>query len=245
VRLPGFAAGLSQPALICRLVAYGERGFVIPALVLCDDPWHQGGLVREGLQEGLQRVDDGILSFDWMLDPGDWSSQRIASCRLVILAKANNVSAEGEPGWMTERIEAAFVDHVARGNGLLAVHSGTAGYSRMKRLRALLGGVFVSHPELCPVTVEPRGGHPLAAGSAAFTVEDEHYFMEMDDPDVDVFVTTRSRHGEQPGGWTRREGSGRVAVLTPGHNVEVWRHPSFQKLLLNAMLWCGGKLELE
>jgi type 1 glutamine amidotransferase len=41
----------------------------------------------------------------------------------------------------------------------------------------------------------------------------------------------------QPAGWTRAEGAGRVCVLTPGHNLEVWLHPEFQKLLLNACRW--------
>ena len=46
-------------------------------------------------------------------------------------------------------------------------------------------------------------------------------------------------HGTQPGGWTRQEGAGRVAVLTPGHNVEVWLHPSYQTLIGNALRWCA------
>jgi type 1 glutamine amidotransferase len=85
-------------------------------------------------------------------------------------------------------------------------------------------------------------GHPLCEGFAPFTLKDEHYFMAMDDPEVDLFVTTTSAHGEQPGAWRRVEGSGRVAVLTPGHNLEVWLHPSFQALLINCLRWCGRLL---
>jgi type 1 glutamine amidotransferase len=130
---------------------------------------------------------------------------------------------------------------VHKGNGLLAIHSGTADYDKMPVLRSLLGGVFTHHPEQCPVTVNPHAGHPLSAGSAPFTLNDEHYFMALDDPQADVFMTTKSEHGEQPGGWRRIAGDGRVAVLTPGHNLEVWLHPSFQTLLLNSLRW-GGKL---
>lgn len=95
------------------------------------------------------------------------------------------------------------------------------------------------HPEQAPVMVTPHSGHPLSDGSTPFTMRDEHYFMAVDDPEVDVFVTTSSDYGEQPAAWRRMEGNGRVAVLTPGHNVEVWLHPSFQKLLLNSLRWCG------
>ena len=106
-------------------------------------------------------------------------------------------------------------------------------------LRRLLGGVFDHHPEQCPVTVEPQPGHPLCAGSEPFTLKDEHYFMALDDPQAEVYVTTRSENGVQPGGWRRIVSAGRVVVLTPGHNLEVWLHPSFQALLLNALRWCG------
>jgi type 1 glutamine amidotransferase len=52
-------------------------------------------------------------------------------------------------------------------------------------------------------------------------------------------MISRSEHDEQPAGWRRTDGAGRVAVLTPGHNLEVWLHPSYQKLILNALRWCG------
>ena len=45
---------------------------------------------------------------------------------------------------------------------------------------------------------------------------------------------------DRPGGWTREEGTGRVCVLTPGHNVEVWLHPIYQALLGNTLRWCGA-----
>jgi type 1 glutamine amidotransferase len=109
-------------------------------------------------------------------------------------------------------------------------------------MRGLIGGAFLRHPKQCPVTVEPKDGHPLAAGSTPFTLVDEHYMMALDDPQADVFVTTTSEHGTQPGGWTRIEGEGRVCVLTPGHNVEIWQHPSFQALLVNSLHWCSGQL---
>lgn len=107
-------------------------------------------------------------------------------------------------------------------------------------LRNLLGGVFTHHPEQCPVALEMQIGHTLTTGIPSFTVKDEHYFMTMYDPQADVFMTSRSGHGEQPAGWRRNEGEGRVAVLTPGHHPQVWLHPSYQAVLLNVLRWCGG-----
>jgi type 1 glutamine amidotransferase len=204
-------------------------------LVLCDDFWHPSRVPREGL--GPLKGQE--FTFDWLEDARHWSPERMADYPLVILTKSDNVSAADQTGWMTDVVQAAFAEHIRQGNGLLAIHSGIAGYEQRPVIRGLLGGVFTHHPDQCPVTVEPRTGHPLAAGSDPFIVKDEHYFVALDDPQADVFVTTRSGHGEQPGGWRREHGAGRVAVLTPGHNVDVWLHPSFQALLHNALRWCG------
>ena len=204
-------------------------------LVLCDDTWHPARVPREG----LSAFKDQGFAFDWIEDARNWSAERMAAYPLVILTKSNHISSTDRGGWMTDEVQSAFADYVRKGNGLLAIHSGTADYQEMTVLRSLLGGVFTHHPEQCPVTVEPQTGHPLTTGIPPFTLKDEHYFMAMYDPQADVFMTTRSEHGEQPAGWRRMEGSGRVAVLTPGHNLEVWLHASYQALMLNALRWCG------
>ena len=204
-------------------------------LVLCDDYWHPARVSREGL--GGLAGDE--FTFDWIENAHDWSSEHMAAYPVTILTKSDNVSSNDQAGWMADTVQAAFRDYVNKGNGLLAIHSGTAEYAQKPVLRRLLGGVFTHHPEQCPVTVIPRPGHPLSVGSHPFTLKDEHYFMALDDPQADVFVTTRSVNGEQPGGWRRIEGNGRVAVLTPGHHLEIWLCLSFQTLLLNCLRWCS------
>ena len=204
-------------------------------LVICDDRWHPASTVRAGLEP----LAEAGYEFDFLEDATEWSTDRMAGYPVVLFSKSNNVTASNLELWMTEAVERAFVAYVENGGGLLAVHSGTAEYRDMAYLRPLMGGVFTHHPKQCPVTVEPLEDHPLTAGSEPFTLMDEHYFMEMADVGVDPFLTTVSEHGEQAGGWTRSEGDGRVCVLTPGHNVEVWLHPSYQALLENGLRWCA------
>ncbi len=205
-------------------------------LVLCDDYWHPAQTIRRG----LGALAESGFQFDWVEDARHWSAARMGEYPLVVLAKSNNISSADETAWMTDETQLAFAEYIRRGNGLLAVHSGTAGYLETPLLRSLLGGAFSHHPEQCPVSMEPVTGHPLTAGAAAFTAQDEHYFMSMSDHRVDIFLTARSAHGEQPAGWRRQEGNGRVAVLTPGHTLEVWIHSSFQTLLFNSLRWCSG-----
>ncbi len=204
-------------------------------LVIADDYWHPAKVAHAGLD-----LMQGY-SFDYVEDAGDWSAEAMASYPVTLFVKSNNVSAENRDPWVTPEVEAAFAAYVRAGRGLLVVHSGTATYTDTPTLRALMGGVFERHPEQCPVTVTPHAGHPLCQGVEPFTLKDEHYHMIVDDPTVDVFLTTTSEHGDQPGGWTRTEGKGRVCVLTPGHTVEVWQHPSFQTLLRNTLAWCVGE----
>ena len=207
-------------------------------LVLCDDCWHPAGIPREGLRP-LRGIE---FTFDWIETAHDWSQDTMMQYPLVILTKSNHVSSTDQTEWMTDIVQAAFADYVRKGNGLLAIHSGTAEYTEKPALRSLLGGVSTHHPEQCLMTMTPRLEHPLAAGIAPFTLKDEHYFMALDDSEADVFMATRSEYGEQPGAWRRMDGSGRVMVLTPGHNLDVWLHPSFQALLANSLRWCGGLL---
>ncbi len=205
-------------------------------LVIADDRWHPAHIAREGLAPLAERG----FTFDWLEDAAQWSAERMAAYPVVLFVKSNNVSAMDESPWMSEEVEAAFTEYVRRGNGLLVVHSGSAGYAQTPTFRALLGGVFVSHPPQCPVTVQPQIGHPITVGVTPFTAVDEHYMMALDDANADIFMTTTSQHGIQPGGWTRFEGAGRVCLLTPGHNVDVWRQPAFQMLLNNALRWCAA-----
>jgi type 1 glutamine amidotransferase len=212
-----------------------REAIAMRVLVFCDDVWHPARIPRAGL---VPLAADGF-TLDWVEHADAWASTRLDDYPVVILTKSNNMSASDKAPWATEAAASALRDYVGGGGGLLVIHSGLAGYREVPVLRAVMGGVFTNHPPQCPVAVVPREGHPLTAGAAPFTVTDEHYQIELDDRQADLFLTTTSEHGTQPGGWARAEGSGRVATLTPGHNLEVWLHPSYQALIGACLRWCG------
>ena len=204
-------------------------------LVLADDFWHPASTVREGLAPLAEK---GYL-LDWIEDGSAWSAARLVDYPVVILSKSNNTTQSDKAPWVTEEVEQAFADYVRDGGGLLVTHSGTV-CKDTAILRPLIGGAFVQHPPQCEVIHEPKLDHPLTVGVTAFTATDEHYHMALEPEVADVFMTTTSEHGTQPGGWTRTEGAGRVAVLTPGHNADVWLEPAYQTLLGNVLQWCAG-----
>lgn len=211
---------------------------MIKALVLCDDFWHPAPTPRSG----LIALNDAGFTFDWIEDAHEWSAERMSAYPVTILTKSNNMKASDPTPWVTPEVESAFVNYVTAGNGLLVLHSGAAGYENTPRLRALMGGVFVQHPPQCMVTYAPSGDHALTVGMHAFSAQDEHYHMAFDDPQAEIFLTSTSEHGEQPAGWARREGAGRVGMLTPGHNLAVWLDLSYQLLLRNTIQWCAGRI---
>ena len=172
-------------------------------LVFCDDLYHPAALVRAGLAP----LAAAGFDFDWVEDATGWNAAGLGRYPVALLAKSNVRSHFDKTPWLAGGVETVFLDHVRRGRGLVVIHSGTASYANVPPVRAVTGGMFLSHPPPCPVTLEPRAGHSLTAGvQDPFTVYDEHYQVVLDDPQADVFLQARSAHGTQPAGWTRKIG---------------------------------------
>jgi len=201
-------------------------------LVFCDDAWHSADSVRHG----LTALPGAPIQFDFVTVGDRWSSTVLKDYSVVVVAKANHVCATDDSPWLTKDTQSVFRNFVRSGGGLFLIHSGVC-YRELPEMRAVTGGAFLSHPDPCPVTVKPKRGNPLCAGVTTFTVQDEHYFMALDVNDADIFLHAHSQHGSQPAGWIRTEGEGRVCVLTPGHNPEVWAHQEYQTLLRNGFAW--------
>ena len=144
------------------------------------------------------------------------------------------------------------------GGGLLAVHSGVTAGEHTEELDRLIGCRFASHPNACPVTVQPLKPHPVTENAGMFCETDEQYRIELLAPDADIIIASYSPpQGETekyaddpyhntpacicPAGYVRTQGKGRICVLTPGHNLPVWLNPQFQQILINALRWCAGK----
>jgi type 1 glutamine amidotransferase len=220
-----------------QIISDKGEDLIMDILVLCDDRWHPAKVVRDGLAP----LENQGYHFTYIEDAADFSTDLLKAYPIVILSKSNNISSGNTEPWMTDFVQETFASYVKDGGGLLVIHSGTAGYQETAVLRGLMGGVFLHHPEQCPVTMKMTESSRLTDGFVDYTEKDEHYHMSLDDVSTDVFMTTVSEHGTQPGGWTRVHGDGRVCVLTPGHNVEVWLHPSFQRLLQNSIDWCTNQ----
>lgn len=212
--------------------------------IICGDRWHPADTVMRGMGSIMQLVGTAAR-LEPVPDAGEGTSANIHRYAAMVMAKSNSKSPQYTVPWLTDEIQQSFVQYVEQGGGLLMIHAGTVGYRNDPLFLHLVGGVFTHHPEPCEVhlmnTDRPA---PWSASSddkiQSFSIFDEHYFVELVDDTIDIFLTSQSKHGVQPAGWTRRQGKGRVCVLTPGHDERVWSNAQYQQLLQQALLWCAG-----
>ncbi len=134
----------------------------------------------------------------------------------------------------------ALVEWVRDGGGLLASHAATVSAQFDPALRALMGGVFVSHPPQFAFTVYPLlSQHPITDGVEAFTVHDEFY-VEVHEASVEIHMVALDRGVAHPMVWSKYERRGRVAHVAMGHDEKVWNLPPYRRLMLQAIAWLTG-----
>jgi type 1 glutamine amidotransferase len=152
---------------------------------------------------------------------------------------------------------------VAGGTGLTGWHGGIAdSYRASSDYLQLVGGQFATHPSTEPsqmregseennfltYTVEMTDlgrRHPITEGIDDFELTTEQYWVLHDDL-IDVLATTTHpvrpwhpwhRPITSPAIWTRLWGDGRIVVTTPGHSIDVLRHPNVRTVIERGMLW--------
>ena len=225
-------------------------------LILCDDLWHPAEVV----ELGIRGLGDGAYQFDMIRTAKDiLTPARLAQYPVVLIAKSNSVNAANSAPWfedtVTEADPAAFRAYLAQGGGIVFVHSSTCIGTRFlgdaderflkpaREMQALHGCTMNGHPLRCNCDISVTDpDHPVARGVGGFTVHDEHYQISDLAEDASVFLEWDSAPGgTQPAGWTRVIDGGRVVVLTPGHTLDVWEHPEFRRLLVNAIEWVSGR----
>jgi uncharacterized protein len=153
---------------------------------------------------------------------------------------------------------------VAAGTGLAGWHGGIAdSFRESSDYLHLIGGQFATHPskhpdELCSdqsdnylrhtIEVAPEAAdHPIVAGLEPFELTTEQYWV-LTDSLCDVLATTTHPAPEWhpwhrpvtcPAVWTRQWGTGRIAVVTPGHSLDVLEHPTVRTLIERSLLWAS------
>jgi len=225
---------------------------MLKVLLFCDDHYHPGDVPTAGMQPLKKK---GYV-VDIINDTTNYDSRTIFNYDVVIMSKCDHISKENNASWKTAEVQAAFVEYVEKGGGFLVTHNGTVCGENTDVLDKLAGCKFAFHPNNCPVTVAPLKPHPINEGVALFNEVDEHYNLTIMADDINIIAASYApAQGEvekyetesyfnapeciAPSAFVRTQGQGRVCVLTPGHDKNVWLNPEFQKMLENAITWCA------
>ncbi|MDQ0229010.1 ThuA domain-containing protein [Metabacillus malikii] len=157
----------------------------------------------------------------------------------VILFKENRINPTDEKvdTWMTEEIGTAITEYVNQGGGWLGWHSGLASYPPDSNYIKLLKGHFEYHPELHQQVKYTSVDGNDSFGAVAFDILDEHYFVNVNEAETNIFLTSQSEDGHSVAGWSHSFGNGRVSCLTPAHNKEGLENGEFIKLLAKTIKW--------
>lgn len=189
----------------------------------------------EGVGHSLDATDD--LSLLTQLDRSDYD----AVMSYTSLSRHREGHEDTTPETLTDDQVRNLTHWVNTGGGLLAVHSATVSGVANPEMRALLGGVFVSHPPQFSFMVYPMyRPHPVTEGIEAFAVKDEFYVQDYDASDA-VHMVALDRGVAYPMVWTREQGQGRVAHIAMGHGPDVWRLPPYQRLILQSITWLTSR----
>ena len=225
-------------------------------LLFCDDFDHAGQIAADGMKP----LEAKGFRIDVISDTTGFDPDVIVGYDAVVLSKNDHVTQANNAAWKTNAVQTAFVRYVENGGGLLVVHSGTVSgeNGKTEMLDKLIGCKFDYHPNNCPVWFGILKPHPVTEGVGIFCETDEHYRLEILANDVEILAASfADKQGDEskyesepyfnapaciaPSAYVRTQGKGRVCVLTPGHVLEVWLNPNFQKLLENALNWCAKK----
>ncbi|MHB1562246.1 MAG: ThuA domain-containing protein, partial [Isosphaeraceae bacterium] len=214
------------------------------ALVLIGDGPHEPGHIEEGLRPVFEAT--GVVPH-FAVDVRSLSAGNLAKVRLLVILRDGlqrprpGADHRGDYPWMTPEQERAVVEFVEKGGGLLNLHNALGLYPPGGPYLSLVGGRYTTHGPLERFRVEVvDANHPITRGVSAFVVADEQHLPAVDEGRIHLLLRSRSDAGQlAAAGWVREQGRGRVGHLAPGHTREALLHPTYQRLLRNAVHWCA------
>lgn len=179
-----------------------------------------------------------------------------------------------EPG-MAPGGKEAFLDAIKRGKGFVGFHCATDTFHSKGHVRGkldfkrdvdaeghdefdpyvqMIGGEFIVHGKQQKATLkctDPKWPGAEAFNDAKF--REEWYSLKNFSPDLHVILAQDCsgmegdmyQRGPYPETWARLDGKGRVFYTSMGHREDVWEKPEFQTLVMGALNWASGRIDLN
>jgi uncharacterized protein len=130
---------------------------------------------------------------------------------------------------------AALDSFVAKGGGILAIHSATASFKETMHYFEILGGRFIGHGAIENIEIKHRRSE-IFGQIGNLVVRDELYLHDLQ-PGIAVHFTAKHAGQDVPVVWTYRYGKGKVCYAVPGHTTATMRNPIYQQILQRGLSW--------
>jgi uncharacterized protein len=212
------------------------------ALVLIGDGPHEPQHLEQGLRPAFEAT--GIVPH-FTVDVHALSAENLSRVDLLVVLRDGLMRPSDDPQshyvWMTNEQQQAVVEFVDRGGGFLNLHNSLGLYPADGPYLQLARGKYIGHGPLERFLVEPVvADHPITRGIPAFSVADEQHTPVVDLSRVtQLFRSTSDSGVEGVAGWIYEPGHGRLCHLANGHTRDALQHPTYQRVIRNALQWCA------
>jgi len=157
---------------------------------------------------------------------------------------------------ITDEAKADLVNLLRQGKGVVALHHCLASYPGWDEYAKIIGGKFYLQPHTeegveKPASTYQHGvrftvhvvdpNHPVTRGLEDFEIEDETYGHFDVHPQVKPLLTTAEPTSGQTIAWAHTYGKSRVVYLQLGHDHLAYEHPSYRRLVRQAIRWTAEK----
>ena len=150
----------------------------------------------------------------------------------------------------------AFLALLNEGIGVVALHHNMGAHPDWSEFPKIIGGKYFlkdtefegkryktslwEHDQDIHVTVADPN-HPITKGIQDFQIHDEVYKGYWTAPDARVLLKTDHPKNNPELAWVTHYGKSPVFYLMLGHDSKAWANPSYQRLVLNGILWAAGR----
>lgn len=208
------------------------------------------GYVHDNIQTSVAAIKQIAAELGFTADASDdpkvFSAGNLKQYKALIFSSSNNEAFENDAQ------RDVFKKYIQSGGGYVGLHSATGSERTWPYYQAVSGGKFTRHPKLQPFTVTVKNPHhPATKGlPATFEWEDECYYHENLNPDIQVLLTADPAKLVDPGkprypgdaiplGWFHNYDGGREIYIALGHKKEHYSNPILRKLIAGAILWAA------
>jgi type 1 glutamine amidotransferase len=173
----------------------------------------------------------------------------------VILSNYNTFGKNAPKETWSAETKQAFVDHIAKGNGLVIIHAGSSVFYDWPEFQALACGTWkdgTSHGRIHISRVDfAAEKHPVTEGLAPFWIRDEFWHKILVAPGAKTLATVTPDPAFNGSGvpenilFATETGGGRGFGLFLGHDTTTMKNTAWRTLLQRGTEWAAtGKVTL-